>query len=266
MTPTVLDAEPRSSTKRSMVDVLVPRWVDSSHQASRAANSEDANIVWVVTKANLADWVAHRTARNHSCKKTGYILLLQKNARSALLPPLEKRFRAVACLPNSLPKDELRAVLRLAARKDRFIGGIADEQSKTLTLWRGNLDPVVVPFEAFSPTGNNIRPEFDKFSVTDYGRTLRFGEYESPADVVLYECDSDFRRRLKQTRFAKEQTLGASIRRLRKQRRLTLNDFGDVDPKTLARIEHGQVQRPRPETLKQIAKILGVSHDELGTY
>ena len=50
MTPTVLDAEPRSSTKRSMVDVLVPRWVDSSHQASRAANSEDANIVWVVTE------------------------------------------------------------------------------------------------------------------------------------------------------------------------------------------------------------------------
>jgi hypothetical protein len=104
-------------------------------KASRAANSEGANIVWVVTKPNLAAWVAHRTARNHSCKKTGYILLLQKNARSALLPPLEKRFRAVACLPNSLPKDELRSVLRLADRKDRFIGGIADEQSKTLTLW-----------------------------------------------------------------------------------------------------------------------------------
>jgi hypothetical protein len=160
-----------------------------------------------------------------------------------------------------LPKDELRSVLRLADRKDR-IGGIADEQSKTLTLWRGNLDPVVVPLEAFPPTGNNIRPEFDKFSVMDYGRTLRFGEYESAADVVLYECDSDFRRRLNQTRFAKEQTLGASIRRLRKQRGLTLNDFGDVDPKTLARIERGQVQRPRPETLKQVAKILGVSHDE----
>ena len=47
---------------------------------------------------------------------------------------------------------------------------------------------------------------------------------------------------------------------------MTLNDFRDVDPKTLAKIEYGQVQRPRPETLKQIAKILGVSHDELGIY
>ena len=92
-------------------------------------------------------------------------------------------------------------MLRLADRKDRFIGGIADEQSKTLTLWRGNLDPVVVAFEAFPPTGNGIRPEFDKFSVTDYGHTLKFGEYESAADVVLYECDSDFRRRLKADSF-----------------------------------------------------------------
>jgi hypothetical protein len=192
--------------------------------------------------------------------------VLRLNARLALLPPLEKRFKAVACVPNALSKDELVEVLRVSNRQDRFIGGMVDEQSKTLTLWRGNLSPVVVPFEAFPPTGTGIRPKFDKFSVTDYGRTLKFGDYESLADAVLYEFAPDFRRRMKQTRFAKEQSLGASIRRLRKQRRLTLDDFDEIDPKTLARIEHGKVQNPRPETLRQIAKTLRVPQDELANY
>jgi DNA-binding XRE family transcriptional regulator len=265
MTPTVLDSEPQSSAKHHVADLLVPRWVRSSQEASKAAKSEDAKIVWIIKKAHFADCVAHKVAEDRSFKKTGYLVLLL-DARSALLPPLAKRFRAVACVPNALPKDELDSVLRVADREDRFIGGIVDEDSNTLTLWRGNFHPVVVPFEAFPATGNGIRPQFNKFSVTDYGRTLRFGDYQSAADVVLFEYAPDFRRRLKQARFAQEQTLGASIRRLRKQRRLTLNDFGDVDPKTLARIEHGKVQRPRLETLKQIAKILRVSHDELASY
>jgi hypothetical protein len=265
MTPTVLDSQPKSSAKQSVSDVLVPKWVESSNEASKAAQSEDTKIVWIIRKANLADWVAHQAAGFHSSKKTGYLVLLL-NVRSALIQPLEKRFKAVACAPSALSKEELDEVLRVSNREDRFIGGVADEHSKTLTLWRGNLSPVVVPFEAFPPTGNGIRPEFDKFSVIDYGRTLRFGEYESAADAVLFEFAPDFRRRLKQTRFAKEQTLGASIRRLRKQRRLTLNDFDDVDPKTLARIEHGKVQNPRSETLRQIARTLRVPQDELGSY
>ena len=135
-----------------------------------------------------------------------------------------------------------------------------------MTLWRGNFSRVVVPFEAVPPIGNRIRPEFENFSVPDYGRTLKFGEYESAADAVLYEFAPDFRRRVKQTRFAKEPSLGASIRRLRKQRRLTLGDFGDVDAKTLVRIEHGKVQNPGSETLRYIARTLRVPQDEHGSY
>ena len=265
MTPAVLDAQPKGSAKQSVPDVLVPKWVESSNEANKAARSEDTKIVWIIKKANLADSVAHQAAELSSTKKAGYLVLLL-NVRSALLPPLEKRFKAVACAPSALSKEELDEALRVPNREDLFIGGIVDEHSKTLTLWRGNLTPVVVPFEAFPPTGNGLRPKFDKFSVTDYGRTLKFGDYESSADAVLFEFAPDFRRRLKQTRFAKEQTLGASIRRLRKQRRMTLNDFDDVDPKTLARIEHGKVQNPRHDTLRQIAKKLRVPEDELGSY
>lgn len=77
---------------------------------------------------------------------------------------------------------------------------------------------------------------------------------------------SDFRRRLKQSRIAGEKTLGASIRRLRQQKRMTRNDFGEVDPKTLARIEQGKVTTPREDTLAAIARELGVERDELGEY
>jgi DNA-binding XRE family transcriptional regulator len=264
MTPTLLDT-PKNLSNQTVSDVLVPKWIESSNEASKALQSEDTKTVWIIRKASLADSVAHQAAEFHSSKKSGYLILLL-DARSALLPPLEKRFKAVAWAPRALSKEELDEVLRVSNRQDRFIGGLVDEHSKTLTLWRGNLSRVVVPFEAFPPTGNGIRPKFDKFSVTDYGRTLRFGDYESSADAVLFEFAPDFRRRLKQTRFAKEQSLGASIRRLRKQRRLTLNDFEDVDPKTLARIEHGKVQNPRSETLRQIAKKLRVPQDELGSY
>ena len=49
--------------------------------------------------------------------------------------------------------------------------------------------------------------------------------------------DPEFRRRLKKIRMAGDQSLGASIRRLRKQRQMTRHDFPGIDPKTLARIE-----------------------------
>jgi DNA-binding XRE family transcriptional regulator len=264
MTTTVLENPPQSPAKHTMVDALVPKWVRSPLEATKAGRSEDAATVWIITNQTLAACVAHVAAVINPYRKAGY-LLLHLDARSALLPPLAKRFRAVAWVRKALPKEELVTVLGLADRQDRFIGGIIDEDSKTLTLWRGNFKSVVVPFEAFPATGNGIRPQFNKFSVTDYGRTLKFGDYESTADVVLFEYAPDFRQRLKKTRFAQEQTLGASIRRLRKHRRLTLNDFGDLDPKTLTRIEYGRV-RPRRETLSQIAKILRVPREELASY
>ena len=265
MATTIQNTQAKGATTQSVSDVPVPRWVASSNQARKVAGCKDSKIVWIIPTNNLAASVAHYAAKCKSPKKTGYIVLLS-HTRSALLPPLEKRFKAVAFFSSALPKDELDEVLRVSNREDRFIGGIVDAQSKTLTLWRGNLSSVVVPFEAFPATGNGIYPKFDKFSVTDYGRTLKFGDYESSADAVLFEYAPDFRRRLKQTRFAKEQSLGASIRRLRKQRRLTLNDFEDIDPKTLARIEYGKVQNPHSETLRQIAKTLRVRQEELASY
>jgi DNA-binding XRE family transcriptional regulator len=165
-----------------------------------------------------------------------------------------------------LARKDLEEVLQSEDRKERIIGGIVNGNTETITLWRGDLGPLVVPSSAFTPTGNGIRPDFGKFSMSDYEHTLRFGPYEAAADAVLYEYDSYFRRRLNGKRRADDQGLGTSIRRLRKQRQLTRNDFPGVDPKTLARIERNEVSKPQGATLRSIAKRLGVSVEELESY
>jgi DNA-binding XRE family transcriptional regulator len=260
--------ESSASTRRQAIDhadALIPKWVRSTQEAVRAATSEDSQIVWIVKKPNLVNNVAHQIAVVKAHKRAGYLILLS-NPRPALIAALEKRFTAVACVSNVLAKEELQEVWSFPDRRDRFIGGTVDEGSKTVTLWRGNFESIIVPFNALPVTGSGIRPDFKNFSVTEYGQTLKFGEYESDSEAILFEFAPDFRRRLKQTRFAEEQTLGASIRRLRRQKRMTRNEFGDIDPKTIARIEQGKIKNPRISTLQAIAKILGVRRDELGDY
>ncbi len=255
--------------KRAIADhgenALVPKLVRSHQEAVRAAVNEDFHAVWIVKEPALADSVAHRIASHRPGKKAGYLFLIA-NAKPSLLPAFEKRFSAVAYPTNVLERDELNEVWSLPDRRDRIIGGTVDEGSKTVTLWRGNFESITVPFDGFRPTANGVLPDFNRFSILDYGQTLRFGEYESGSEPILYEYAADYRKRLKQKRIADERTLGASIRRLRRQRRMTRSDFRDIDAKTIARIEQGVSRAPRISTLEAIAKGLGVRRDELGEY
>lgn len=169
-------------------------------------------------------------------------------------------------IDHCLPREVLRTALQSQDRTDRFVGGMVDKKAGIVTLWRGDLTSLVVPFSAFPPTANGIRPDWDRFTVTDYGHTLRFGSYEAAADAVLYEYDPAFRRRLNRHRIATERGLGASIRRLRMQRQLTRHDFPGIAPKTLARIELETVAKPHAGTLRAIAERLGVLPEELAAY
>lgn len=247
------------------IGTVVPHWVKSLKEAKKAAHSNDDRFVWIISKSSLADYIAREVAHRRFSKKLGQIVVL-KTIRPPLLPALENGFTRVAFPAAALPKEELKSVLTALDRKDRFVGGTVDGPSKIITLWRGDLKPLVVPFDAFLPTANGIRPRFDLFAVADYGATLKFGDYEAAADAVLYEFDPEFRRRIKQRRFAEDDSLGASIQRLRMQRQLTRHDFEGIDPKTLARIENGQVRKPHAGTLSAIAEQLGVALEELGTF
>jgi hypothetical protein len=260
----VLDLEHEKVSARGLVP-LTPRWVTQSAQAEQAATSEDAQAVWIIGKPNLTDRVVRRIS--WPSHRAGYLVLIG-TPRPEVLPALEGRFARVAFvnLGGVLPKGELVTVLKSPERRDRFVGGIVDQEAKIVTLWRGSFEPLVVPFSGFPATANGIRPDWREFTVTDYGHTLRFGHYEAATDSILYDYDPEFRRRQNKLRRATERTLGASIRRLRRQRQLTRHDFKGLDPKTLARIERSEVAKPHRDTLKLIADRLGIKPDELGSY
>jgi hypothetical protein len=131
-------------------------------------------------------------------------------------------------------------------------------------LLRGDLTILSAPLTDFRASGDGTAPDFRDFEVVDHGRTLRFGSYESAFDAVLYLHDPEYRRRLRERR-AGENALGTAVRRLRKQRGLRLEDFG-VMGKTVARIERGEVKRPRHSTLAALAERLGTTADELAQF
>lgn len=197
--------------------------------------------------------------------------ILLHGVEPATLVTAAQRFERIASGdPEAfLPPEELSEVLRAENRCDLFVGGSVDAATRTLVLWRGDLSALAVPFAAFSPSGDGTEPDFTKFAVRDFGHTIRLGDYEAAGDSLLYEFDADYRRRIGALRRATEQSFGASLRRLRKQRGLSREDFAPhVAAKTIARIERGEQPKEavRPATLAKIAKRLGVAPDEIESY
>lgn len=166
-----------------------------------------------------------------------------------------------------LPPDELAEALHASNAVDLFIGGSVDPRSETVTLWRGNLESLTVPFSVFETSGDGVEPDFSQFSVTDFGQTVRLGEYEAAADAILYDLDGDYRRRMAKLRQESERSLGASVRRLRGMRGLSRKDFEpEIAAKTIARIEQGKVKRIHDKTLKLLAERLQVKPAEIENF
>jgi hypothetical protein len=165
-----------------------------------------------------------------------------------------------------LPEEELVKAIVANDARDRFLGGSVDPKAKALTLLRGDITAVVVPFSNFSRSGDGTAPDFARLGLADYGRTIVLGDYEASADAVLYELDPDYRRRLKKQRRQRERTFGASLMRLRKQLRVQRSDFAPISSKEIARIERDEVAKPHAKTLKVIADRLGVRPEEIESY
>ncbi len=165
-----------------------------------------------------------------------------------------------------LPVEELVSVLSGADAADRFIGGAVDAETETVALVRGDRETMVLPYSFFEPTGDGVKPAFNQLSFTDYGHTVAFGEYEASADGILYETDGSYRAKLNRERRENERSFGASLRRLRLQRKLQRTDFAPVAAKTIARIERNEVAKPHGRTLETLARRLGVSADQIESY
>jgi len=202
------------------------------------------------------------TIRRHEC------VLTIAAPRLESVPTLHGLFaRIVGDSPGYrwLSKDELPEVLFDPGmdRSEVFIAAAADPVTRTLSLVRGDCQQLVVPFSFFEPSGDGVKPDFSKVRVTDFGRTIALGEYEASADAILYETDPEYRKKVSRERKESEKSFGASLLRLRKQRRLKRKDFPPLSAKTIARIEIG---KPHGATLQAIAERLGVSPDEIADY
>lgn len=264
-----------------------PRQVGQTYLLGHAASRQKAflplspTIVSTVGELRASLKVAKANSLWISCEKGLTNALLQSRRsfqavvvlhpiRPESLPPLAScfdRFSFVAENGAVLPDGELAAALNASNRYELLIGGSIDHSSQTVTFWRGNIKSLTVPLTAFDTEGDGVEPDFTKFSITDFGHTVRFGKYEAAADAILYEFDADYRRRIAKVRQVGEKSFGASLRRLRKQRGLRREDFGpSISAKTIARIEQGKVQRVQSRTVEAIARRLGVQANEIRSY
>lgn len=188
--------------------VLHPTRLLHYAQIVHAARQAGPGDRWIALHANLAATALRAAVETN--KRLGLMLVLAP-VKIETATALFSCFRYVVISPRPgslLPFDELADVLVADNKDGLFLGGSVDQNSETVTLWRGNGKPLVVPMSSFPPSGDGKKPDFDRFSVSDYGHTLRFGEYESSADVVLYEHDAEFRAKLNETRRAEEQGFG----------------------------------------------------------
>ena len=169
-----------------------------------------------------------------------------------------------------LPEHQLEEALRSDERDELAIGVTIDAATDAVVVHRGSLDRLVVPSEWFRGLARDREGVAGRFDLeaarpTDYGQTLRFGEFEVAVAAVLYAFDADVRRRQRE-RTRDERGLGASVRRLRLQRGLRQGDLPGLSRREVGRIERGEVRTLRRETREKLAAALGVHESELGEY
>lgn len=249
---------------------LPPR-VSICHDRSEveaAVNGSMKCVTWISFTRNFTDILLEKAVDTRTDLRETHLITLMP-PRSESIAALLGLFHPVFGLVEGfqwLPKEELVEAITRDDASDRFIGGSVDPKAKTLTLLRGDITAVVAPYSIFPKSGDGTAPDFTRLGFTDYGRTIALGDYEASADAVLYELDPAYRRKLNKQRRQNERTFGASLMRLRKQRRLKRSDFAPVSSKEIARIERNEVGKPHAKTLDVIADQLGVRPEEIEIY
>jgi hypothetical protein len=234
-----------------------------------AAMSRPArSATWISFTRDFTDILLKQAVDTRADLRGSHLITLTP-PRAESIPPLLGLFHPVFGLVEGfhwLSKGEFVETIVMADAADRFIGGSVDRKAKALTLLRGDITAVVAPFSIFPPSGDGTAPDFTRLRLIDYGRTIALGDYEASADAILYELDPDYRRKLRKQRQQNEKTFGASLMRLRKQRRLKRSDFAPISLKEIARIERNEVAKPHAKTLGLLALRLDVRPEEIETF
>lgn len=237
----------------------------------KALENADRDALWIVRQQGATIKLINAMVAkldNVPCSTFGHLIAMEpvNSETAAALDGLFTTVIGVSEHSVKLPEEQLAEVLSapIDDRSEVFIEGTLYRTHGLLVLVRGDFRRVTVPLSMFRPSGAST-PDFDSFELDDYGNTVRFGEYESTAEAILWERDAQFRRMAKARRRNLDTSFGGSLRRLRLQKGLSQADFPHVSRRTIGRIETSG-EKPRAITLNRIAKALGVHPDEIETY
>lgn len=237
--------------------------VATRDEAAKAL-SEALSSCWLVSDATRLTRLLD--VRMSYPRRASRCLLLLERADPQRLDLLGRLFdRIVTGDERFLQGDDLATALASPNRRDLLIGVEPIPEARTLLVYRGDLDMLVVPFSAIRGRRVGPKPDFDRARIVDGGQTIELGPFEVAADAVLYELDADYRRRAKAREIERDDSLGGSLRRLRLQRGMSREDFPGVSARTVARIERNET-RPHTATLKKLAKRLRVAPEDIGSY
>ena len=265
MSEPFLVVEPRGHAARELARLDVDR-LRTKSEIRNALERSGRGVVWVAPSLAAVQLLLAALA-GHS--KGDQRLLSLGPANSARHSLLHAIFRFVVSADEGirmLPLDELADVLGAANREDLFVGVAAAAADGAVVLYRGNLEPLIIPLAWFRTRPGGPKPDTGDLEITDSGQTVRLGEYEAGADAILYEFDAAYRRRAKKREMERDDSFGGALRRLRLQKGLRRNDFDGITSKEIARIERGEVKKPHPRTVAVLAKRLGVPAQAIRTY
>jgi hypothetical protein len=263
MSEPLLVVEPRGHANRELARLDADR-LRTESEIRNALERSGRRAVWVAPSVAAVQLLLAALA-GHS--KGDQRLLSLEPANGERHSLLHAIFRFVVSADEGirlLRVDELADVLGAANREDLFVGVAAADAA--VVLYRGNLEPMVVPLAWFRTRPGGPKPDTANLAITDSGQTVRLGEFEAATDAILYEFDVAYRRRAKKREVERDNSFGGALRRLRLQKGLRRNDFGGVTAKEIARIERGEVKKPRPRTVAILAKRLGVPAKQVATY
>lgn len=263
MSEPLLVVEPRGHANRELARLDADR-LRTESEIRDALERSGRRAVWVAPSVAAVQLLLAALAGRPKGDQRLLSLEPANGARHSLLHAI---FRFVVSADEGirlLRVDELADVLGAANREDLFVGvAVADA---VVVLYRGNLEPMVVPLAWFRTRPGGPKPDTADLAITDSGQTVRLGEYEAATDAILYEFDAAYRRRAKKREVERDNSFGGALRRLRLQKGLRRNDFDGVTAKEIARIERGEVKKPHPRTVATVAKRLGVPAKQVATY
>jgi hypothetical protein len=265
MSQALLLVEPRGHTSRALARLEAER-LRSESDVRHALERHRRGGLWIAPSVSaIRILVAALAGRSKGDQR----LLSLEPANGAPHGLLHAIFRFVVSAEEGvrlLPIDELADVLGSANRDDLFVGGAVAPDDAAVVLYRGNLEPLVVPLTWFRSRPGGSKPDPSRLAVTDFGQTVRLGKYEAATDAILYEFDETYRRRAKKRRLKQDRSFGGALRRLRLQKGLRRSDFPGITPKEIARIERGEVKKPHSRTLSGLGKRLGVRPEGIASF